>query len=91
MKPGTHRRGHYVDHAKRTRNGLNKAVAAAAIVRQQTRRDCYARLLANIQTMHEEGDSFAEIAFALNDAGHVTTGGNAFAAMTVKRIADAIE
>ncbi len=41
--------------------------------------------------MLEDGDSFAEIAASLNEAGHAAAGGKAFAAMTVKRIVDACE
>lgn len=90
VKLGTHRRGHVIDHAEGTKNGLRKAREAAAAVRQEARQACYSDLVGDILAMREEGDSFAEIAVYLNEAGHVTTSGKAFAAMTVKRIFDAI-
>lgn len=85
---GTHRRGHVIDHAKGTRNGLAKAVATAADNRQKDRAACYAHLLDDIKEWRDDGESFAAIAQRLNEGGHVTTNGKPFAAMTVKRICD---
>jgi DNA invertase Pin-like site-specific DNA recombinase len=87
VRLGTQRRGHYINHAKGTRNGLAKATAAAAAARKQTRNECYAHLLDDVQSWRDDGLSYATIADKLNDAGHVTTSGKTFAAMTVQRIA----
>jgi len=91
VKLGTHRPGHVIDHAKGTRNGLKKAVAAAAAVRLKARQDCYKDLKDKVLGMRDDGDSFAEIADALNQEGRITTGGKEFQAMTVKRLVDAWE
>ncbi len=88
IKLGTHRRGHYIDHAKGTRNGLAKATTAAAATRQQTRNECYAHIVDDIQTWRKHNLSYAAIAEKLNAAGHVTTSGKSFAPMTVQRIID---
>jgi DNA invertase Pin-like site-specific DNA recombinase len=87
---GTRRRGHYIDHAKGTRNGLAKAVTTAATLRLQARQDCYSHLLPDVQSWRDAGDTLATIADKLNEAGHVTTGGKQFAAMTVKRLLEAV-
>jgi DNA invertase Pin-like site-specific DNA recombinase len=88
IRLGTHRRGHYIDHAKGTRNGLAKATAAAAVTRQQTRDQCYAHIVDDIQTWRNRNLSYAAIAEKLNADGHVTTSGKSFAPMTVQRIID---
>jgi DNA invertase Pin-like site-specific DNA recombinase len=85
---GTNRRGHSIDHAKGTRNGLAKAIATAADIRRKDRAACYAHLLAEIKELRDDGESFAAIAARLNEAGNVTTNGKPFAAMSVKRICD---
>ena len=86
VKLGTHRRGHRIDWQKGQRKGLNKATAAAAAVRAKARNDCYSFLLDDMQSCRAAGESYAAIAARLNEAGHVTTSGKAFAAMTVQRI-----
>lgn len=85
VKLGTHRRGHKIDYRKGRSLGLQKAVAAAAANRAQARADCYGEL--GIDAMRREGLSFAAIAERLNQAGHVTTTGKQFTAMTVHRLA----
>lgn len=84
VKLGTHRRGHRIDWRKGASKGLRKAVAAAAAKRAQQRTDCYADL--GIDSMRRDGLSFDSIAKRLNDAGHVTTTGKQFHAMTVQRL-----
>ncbi|HEY1601480.1 MAG TPA: recombinase family protein [Pirellulales bacterium] len=87
-KLGTNRPGHRIDWRKGQRHGLAKAIQAAAASRQQARSDCYGFIADDIQAMRAAGLSFAAVAETLNAAGHVTTGGKAFAAMTVLRIVD---
>lgn len=88
VKLGTHRRGHKIDWRKGQRIGLAKAQQAAADKRAEQRAACYADL--GIDGMRKAGLSYAAIAERLNEAGHVTTSGKAFAAMTVQRIATAV-
>jgi DNA invertase Pin-like site-specific DNA recombinase len=85
-KLGTNRPGHVIDHAKGTRKGLGKAVEAAAAAREQARADCYGFLMVDMRAWRAAGESYAAIADRLNAADHRTTGGRAFAAMTVQRI-----
>jgi DNA invertase Pin-like site-specific DNA recombinase len=86
VKLGTHRRGHSIDWRKGQRNGLSKATAAAATVRAKARNDCYSFLVDDMRAWRAAGESYAAIAERLNNAGHVTTSGKEFAAMTVQRI-----
>ena len=83
---GTHRVGHSINWLKGQQNGLRKAREAVVAMRRQARADCYSYLLPEIQAWRSEGKSLAAIATRLNTAGHVTTGGKAFAPMTVARI-----
>ena len=86
VKLGTHNPACKGNSRKGQRNGLAKAVAAAASARGQARSDCYSLVMPEVHAMRLQGRSFAAIAAHLNDAGHVTTTGKAFAAMTVQRL-----
>ncbi|MBA4104472.1 MAG: resolvase [Pirellula sp.] len=83
---GTHNPLNNINWRKGKRNGLAKAVAKAADVRSKARSDSYGFLMPEVHAMRETGLSYAAIATKLNDAGHVTTTGKAFAAMTVQRL-----
>jgi len=71
---GTHNPKNRIDHAKGTRNGLGKAVAAAAAKRAQRRNDCWNRIAPEVQEWRKKGDSFRKIAEKLNERGDETTG-----------------
>jgi DNA invertase Pin-like site-specific DNA recombinase len=86
VKLGTHRRGHRINWRKGMRNGLAKATARAAAKAAKLRDDCYGYLLPDMRAWRAAGASYAAIAERLNEGGHVTTNGKAFAAMTVQRI-----
>jgi DNA invertase Pin-like site-specific DNA recombinase len=83
---GTHNPQCQINWRKGQRNGLGKAVAAASASRRELRDACYSELIADAVTMRKDGLSYAAIAAALNNAGHVTTSGKQFAAMTVQRL-----
>jgi DNA invertase Pin-like site-specific DNA recombinase len=85
-KLGTHRPGHKIDWRKGQRNGLVKAVDAAAAKRSQRRADCYGHIMGDVHAWRDTGISFSAIAERLNAAGHETTSGRPFAAMTVARL-----
>lgn len=86
VKLGTHNAKNKINWRKGQRNGLAKAVETASLVRAADREACYSRLMGDVKTWHQEGLSYAAIASKLNDAGHVTVNGKAFAAMTVHRM-----
>ncbi len=85
-KLGTHRRGHRIDWELGMRNGLAKATKKSAAKAAKAREECYSFLLDDMRAWRKSGMSYAAIAKRLNEAEHCTTGGKAFAAMTVQRI-----
>jgi hypothetical protein len=63
------------------------AAAEASVAARAARVDAaYAEIVPEIEKMRKKGMSFTEIATALNEAGHLTTGNKPFSAPTVFKI-----
>lgn len=72
--------------AEGIRKGLPRAQRKAAANAKQLRSDVYGHLIDDMNAWRSAGESYRAIAERLNAAGEVTTGGKAFAAMTVQRL-----
>jgi DNA invertase Pin-like site-specific DNA recombinase len=83
---GTHNPSNTINWRKGQRNGLHKAQDAAAESAAKLRSDCYSHIFEDMNAWRTAGESYRAIADRLNAAGEVTTGGKAFAAMTVQRL-----
>jgi DNA invertase Pin-like site-specific DNA recombinase len=86
VRLGTHRRGHHVDHAKGTRNGLAKAQAAADANRKQRWADAYTEVGPIIQSMREDDETLQAIADRLNAENRCTVTGKPFSPTIIMRI-----
>lgn len=84
-KYGSARPGHWTRKNNHLR-GWKKANEVAVQKRAQRCADAYATILPEIAMMVEKGETYTEIAKALNEAGHVTTTGSPFSAPTVFKI-----
>jgi DNA invertase Pin-like site-specific DNA recombinase len=83
---GTHRKGHKINWRKGLAKGRAVGVANHSENAAKRRDDSYGELLGEMKAARKAGESFAAIAERMNDAGHITTGGKQFTAMTVYRL-----
>jgi DNA invertase Pin-like site-specific DNA recombinase len=83
---GSHRPGHWIGHEAARSAGGKQGVKIAAETRlAQSQRD-YVDVIPTAIRMRSSGASLQAIADAINNAGHQTTGGGKWQAMTVQRL-----
>lgn len=88
---GSSRAGHWEGRENRRIEGLKRATATSAKIRQAQAISAYSDLVPEMLRQRQAGLSLADIATKLNEQGHTTRRGRLWNAMQVKRVLDRVK